>query len=411
MKKIALILTLTLVITGCTFTSETKQSQLPVIDVNKEYPVKRIDIHEIAEVEYIPLQTTEESLIQIASGHAISEDYIIIFDVIQHVFFIYDRQGNFIHSFKRFGLGPEEYYGAVNMDVDFINKRIYTWDGIKYKMFCYGFNGEYLHSWDMNMFRHGLVFHPLVYDTDHLIAYNDTYWPASNEKKYREADNNPFYLINLKDGSIRNIDERLRIKDPVHSIFKLTKGQTSNESRREGWHFQHIYKSGDDFLLMNNALDTLYSYKNHQLSPIMLRTPSAATMDVPKIISPSAYTDSYFMFYILPMDYEMAKKNDFEERNTPRYILDRHSNEIFQAVLFDSLLDQDFNINDKRAAWNIFPNHFSVSMHTKNQALGRYKTELLLEKLEEGKLKGKLKEIASKLKEDDNNVVAIFKFK
>ena len=93
MKKITLIFTLALVITGCTFTSETKQSQLPVIDVNKEYPVKRIDIHEIAEVEYIPLQTTEESLIQIVSNKALSENYIIIFDIIQRVFLFSTDRG------------------------------------------------------------------------------------------------------------------------------------------------------------------------------------------------------------------------------------------------------------------------------------------------------------------------------
>lgn len=50
-------------------------------------------------------------------------------------------------------------------------------------------------------------------------------------------------------------------------------------------------------------------------------------------------------------------------------------------------------------------------MHSKNQALGRYKTDLLFEKQEEGKLKGKLKDIVSKLKFDDNLVIAKFKFK
>ena len=49
-------------------------SELPVIDLEKEYPVKRIDIHEIADVEYIPLETTDESLIGNAYYNAISDD-------------------------------------------------------------------------------------------------------------------------------------------------------------------------------------------------------------------------------------------------------------------------------------------------------------------------------------------------
>lgn len=56
---------------------------LPVIDVNKEYPVKRIDIHELADVTYIPLETTENSLLQTFAGGAISDSGIVAFDILQ----------------------------------------------------------------------------------------------------------------------------------------------------------------------------------------------------------------------------------------------------------------------------------------------------------------------------------------
>lgn len=163
--------------------------------------------------------------------------------------------------------------------------------------------------------------------------------------------------------------------------------------------------------MVNNGLDTLYSYKDNCLTPIILRTPSAHNMSVPKLIAPFAYTDDYFMFGIVPMDYEVGKKYSFDDRMAPHYMLDRKSSEIYQIELYDSLLDSDFDVKDKRDAWNIFPHHNSINMHSKNQALGRYKTELILEKLKEGKLKGKLQEIASQLKFDDNLVVAKFKFK
>ena len=38
-------------------------------------------------------------------------------------------------------------------------------------------------------------------------------------------------------------------------------------------------------------------------------------------------------------------------------------------------------------------------------------TSQLCEEYEEGKLKGKLKDVVSKLKEDDNDVIAIYKLK
>ena len=68
-------------------------SELPIIDLEKEYPVKRIDIHEIADVEYIPLETTDESLLQTPNSWAVSEDTIVIFDVLQHSIFVFDGKG------------------------------------------------------------------------------------------------------------------------------------------------------------------------------------------------------------------------------------------------------------------------------------------------------------------------------
>ena len=40
-------------------------SSLPVIDIDKarDYPVKCIEIREVADVEYIPLETTKKSLV------------------------------------------------------------------------------------------------------------------------------------------------------------------------------------------------------------------------------------------------------------------------------------------------------------------------------------------------------------
>ena len=164
-------------------------------------------------------------------------------------------------------------------------------------------------------------------------------------------------------------------------------------------------------LLVNNGLDTLYSYKDDSLNPIILRTPYAHNMNVPKLIAPFAYTDDYFMFGIVPMDYEVGKKYDFDDRMAPHYMLDRKSSEIYQIELYDSLLDSDFDVKDKRDAWNIFPHHDFINMHSKNQALGRYKTDLLFKKQEEGKLKGELKDIVSRMKFDDNLVIAKFTFK
>lgn len=408
--RINILFFLLIFILGCTYTTTSSKdaSILPVLDLEKEYPVKRIDIHEIADVEYIPLETTDESLLQVPSCWAISEDTIVIFDVLQRMFFLFDSHGKHIRTINRFGQGSEEYYMATTFDVDFNRKEIYV--NACPKIITYDFDGTYKQTITLpsKITRPENIHN---YNSDFLAIFNDSYWPSPEKKFTQKADPTPFYLINKKDGSIREMDKRLQINNPVHLIFQLVKGQNGFYTLAEEYCINHILKNDNDLLLVNNALDTLYSYKDDCLTPVMLRTPSANNMDVPKLIAPFAYTDDYFMFGIVPMEYEIGKKYDFDVRMASHYMLDRKNGEIYQIELYDSLLDSDFNVKDKRDAWNVFPHHNFINMHSKNQALGRYKTNLLFEKLEEGKLKDDLHKIASQLKFDDNIVIAKYRFK
>ena len=112
------------------------------------------------------------------------------------------------------------------------------------------------------------------------------------------------------------------------------------------------------------------------------------------------------------MDYELGEKYNFDPRRGPSYLLDRKTKEIFQLNLYDSLLDPDIDLKDRRELMTAFPTNGELfSMHIKNQAAAFYRTSFLLEKLKAGKLKGKLKDVASRLKEDNNNVVILYKFK
>ena len=51
-------------------------STLPVLDLSKDYPEIKVDIHELGEVEYIPLETTDESVMTVGLLHFISDEYI-----------------------------------------------------------------------------------------------------------------------------------------------------------------------------------------------------------------------------------------------------------------------------------------------------------------------------------------------
>ena len=102
-----------------------EDSTFPTIDLNKDYPTKRIDIHEIADVEYIPLETNEQSLIGNTDFQAISDKYIIIGDMKYFQIIIFDRQGKFIRCINKRGQGPGEYNSFYAFDVDFDKEEIF----------------------------------------------------------------------------------------------------------------------------------------------------------------------------------------------------------------------------------------------------------------------------------------------
>ena len=69
MKRIlySAALLLALLVTACGDANQ-KTSSLPLIDMNADYPEKEICLQDVAEVSYIPLETTDEILLDEGTG-------------------------------------------------------------------------------------------------------------------------------------------------------------------------------------------------------------------------------------------------------------------------------------------------------------------------------------------------------
>lgn len=128
-KTMRIFYLLTIAILSSCTSNQQIDPDLPVIDLEKEYPVKRIDIHEIADVEYIPLETTDESVLMNGWEKSISDKYIILADTGNgtYRFLIFDRQGKYIRTIDRQGQGPGEYLNFNAFDVDFEKEEIYAY--------------------------------------------------------------------------------------------------------------------------------------------------------------------------------------------------------------------------------------------------------------------------------------------
>ena len=220
MKKFLSIVLLTTLVACSNSSKQSIESDLPVIDLEKEYPVKRIDIHEIADVEYIPLETTDESVLSVGATKIMSNKYIIVAENTLGLYYfnVFDRQGKYIRTIDRQGDGPEEYPNYLNFIADFEANELFVRTGTNIEIKVYTLDGTFLRKFKLPSRKeaHYYAFENLYnYDKDYLIAYNDMYWPSLKEEYHRDVDKTPYYLINKKDGSIKSIDERLTVNNPT----------------------------------------------------------------------------------------------------------------------------------------------------------------------------------------------------
>lgn len=101
-----LYLLILFILLGCSSSPESVVSSLPVIDIDKarDYPVKRIEIREVADVEYIPLETTKKSLVAtyVIQGYHVSDKYIVLFQDGRDIL-LFDRSGKYLWTVNRRG--------------------------------------------------------------------------------------------------------------------------------------------------------------------------------------------------------------------------------------------------------------------------------------------------------------------
>lgn len=72
----------------------------------------------IENVEYIPLETTDSSLLGSVSKVLFRNNRFYVLDKMSGGVYVFDRMGNFLSSIVKPGEGPEEYIELMDMDVD-----------------------------------------------------------------------------------------------------------------------------------------------------------------------------------------------------------------------------------------------------------------------------------------------------
>ena len=146
-------------------------SSLPVIDIDKarDYPVKRIEIREVADVEYILQETIDSSLlINDIRGYHVSDKYIVI-PQSQRDILLFDRSGKYFGTVNRSGKGQENIAEYPVWLLTLYRKNIMCLIIKKQDKKCFATSYPFFKNFNYILFRPSILF----------LLFLHKYWPTS----------------------------------------------------------------------------------------------------------------------------------------------------------------------------------------------------------------------------------------
>lgn len=362
---------------------EKQGRSLPVVDKTKSYPTKKIEYD--IKTTYIPLETSKEVLLggQCKLNY-VSDEKFVLTDELRGDVFIFGKDGKILSGFNQKGGMGYTFISFVAYDEP--NNELFILDNIKKKIFVYLQNGTLRRSFSMPQ---NTCFKEIYnFDTNTLLAFDEDINGSNRRIK-------PYAFISKSDGKILSyVNIELEKVNPTR-LQGIGKGGASSMIISHSG-IPNNCKFGNDFILANKSMNTVYMLKQDKtLIPLFTQTPSVFS-EHPTAVSVGMVTPQFLTFTV--SSYDMNEAVKFYEAGgnwKPKFksfILDLNSGEFFQDA-------------DKG-------NYSVYKIDTpKNQVYKLMQAVNLINANKKGLLKGKLKEVASKLELGDNPVIEIQKIK
>lgn len=367
--------------TGCGGGNKPSAEELITVDVTADYPEKDLILQDFMEVEYVPLETTDEFITQ-GVVEAVGEQVVVVRNWRGGDILIFDRAGKSLRKVNRRGQSGEEYSQLTGIILDEDRREMFVIDYPARKIAVYDLEGNFQRSFpfaDTSYYKY--IFN---YDRDHLLVYKG-YSPTV------DAEQSGHLLISKHDGSIRR-----EIPIPFKEIATpvILKGEISVTPR-----FYLTMPAEQDWLITRSSSDTIYRcLTDATIRPFMVRTPSIHAMDQPVFLFPGVISSDRYYFL-----QTMQKEVDFDTMKgfpTNDLVYDKQAGALFQCTVYNA----DFSNGDP----------VSLSSIPLNQKIATYQVlnaPDLAEAYGKGELKGRLKEIAATLDEESNPVIMLIKYK
>lgn len=392
---------------GCGTSSTQEKEDLIVVDVSKDYPKKELILQDLFDVEYIPLETTDE-FVTLGWLQAIGKDVMIVRNMFaaDGNIFIYDRKGKAVRKINRRGQGNEEYYATNGIYLDDEKGEMFVGNLQQRKIMTYDLFGNFKRSF---LFKEGededtksWVYYKAIFnlDGDHFICQDASSGRNFNRDHQDLEPRNIFLIVSKRDGSV--VEEiKIPFEKKVSQVLFDEKGigMVNNPC---------IVPYGDRWLLTEPSCDTVYTYSPADgLKPFIVRTPSIQSMSPESFLFPGVVTDRYCFMQTVKKELNLAMMDTYYRLMRTDLVYDRETKEVSEYVLYNDDFTKEVPIA------NLVDEIFDLTVFNNDEIAftWRINTPELVEAYQEGHLKGKLKEIAAGMHEEDNPVIMVAKYK
>ncbi|WP_455630134.1 6-bladed beta-propeller [Parabacteroides sp.] len=386
MKRSILIsvLILSTLLAGCGGNNPSEE-ELITVDVTKSYPKKELILQDFMDVEYIPLETTDEFICQ-GLVMAIGKDVILARNRVRdgYIFFFDRKTGKGLKKINREGQGGEEYTFIQRIVLNEEQNEMFVLDHFSRQIVVYDLDGKFKRK--LKRGEELYFFHLYDFGQDDLIANN--YWVT---------DKSAFAVVSKQDGNmIEQIQIPFKEKIPIAMSY-------SDEAKDLYYsvipnNYNPIIPYFDSWMLVEQSSDTIYKYQSdHKMIPIIARTPSVQSMNPEVFLFLGVLTNRYYFMETVKKEYNFETHEGFP---TTDLLYDKQEQAIFEYTVYNN------DYSDKRAV-----NMKTIPVNDEIASWQSIEASLLIEDYENGKLKGRLKEIAASLDEESNPVIMLIKHK
>ena len=349
------------------------------IDMEKSYPKKELAINDIWEMEYIALETDSTFLVSSRQPHFVGENKLGFVDNRTGNLLFFDaKTGKKAFCINRKGAGPEEYKSVGALVMDEKTGEIFAWSIIDGTFEVYDAQGNHLRTLPMRNKKKD----EYLYITNFINLDDDRLLCSSHNIKGYAVH----YLQNKKTGLTTIVDSIPNEQYVSEYIFAQKDGVTYSTAPN----LTPFVHTSEGLVYADHSNDTLYRMTDGMTpSPFIVRIPRVKEAEPNKIVRFDNETDDWMFLSGIEMAYDFSQNKGLHQIN---YGVEKVSGEIFELPF-------------------VHPDYEGKEYSPAALNARYYSSGELFSALEDGKLKGKLKEIASTLGEEDNGVIMLLKQK